>query len=102
MITANDITSRCPVSERPFYVVFRRGSDHETGAPFWSGGSLANDQSEALFKANEPPVYPDAAYDCFVLATTFDEAVALNRLGQRFTDAEVAIYRSPYPAMAAE
>lgn len=100
MITAQDITSRCPVSERPSYVIFRRSTYADTGEPFWSAVTRASDQREALFKANIQLPY-NPAHDCFILATTFAEAINLTRMGLHFTDAEIAIYRSPY-ATAAE
>jgi len=102
MLTENDIHYRTGVSERPRFVVFRRISDIETGEIFWTALTTAADAQEALFKANLKPMYPDPAHDRFILGTTFAEADNLIHSGQYFTDAEVAIYRSPYPSLAAE
>ncbi|WP_420584916.1 hypothetical protein [Ruegeria sp.] len=102
MLTVNDITSRCPVSEKPAYLVFRRSTDKQSGQAFWHVGALLRGAQRAIDNANDPSAYPDAANDAFVVATTFKEAVNLQDADPRFTDAEVAIYRSPYPSLAAE
>lgn len=94
MFTADQIKSLCPLSKRPFYVVFRRSSDKETGVPFWYGVKVASDKSEAVFSANIQLPYPNPAHDCFVLETTFEEAhnlVGLN--APKLSDDEVSIYR---------
>jgi hypothetical protein len=101
MITVNDIHYRNGVSDRPRFVVFQRMSEAETGEIFWAPLSTAESASEALFKANLSPMYPDAAFKRFVTGTTITEADNLIRSGVRFSDDEFASYRSPYP-MAAE
>ncbi|WP_299945286.1 hypothetical protein [uncultured Ruegeria sp.] len=99
MITANDITSRCPVSERPAYLVFERiipipGMMDQT--PFWSVTALTNDEEGAIDWANA-----ENERDVFVCAMSYAEASNIKHNHLTFTDAEVAIYRSPY-ATAAE
>lgn len=95
MLTANDISSRCPVSEKPWYLVFERKTPI-FGVAFWATTALTNDEQGALDWANA-----ESEREVFVCAMTYGEASAIRHNHLTFTDAEVAVYRSPY-ATAAE
>lgn len=96
-ITANDIVSRCPVSERPWYLVFERiipCPSMEDQTPFWATTAMTNDRDWALEWANA-----ETERDVFVSELTHQEASAIRHGHLTFNDAEVAIYRG-YPVAA--
>ncbi len=100
MLTENDITSRCPVSERPWYLVFERiipipGMVDQT--PFWAAMCMTNDREGVVDWANT-----EREREVFICALPYDQAANIRHNHLTFTDDEVAIYRSPYPTMAAE
>ncbi len=95
MLTVNDITSLCPVSEKPGYLVFER---HFRKPEFWKVLTLTNDQVGALEQAN---AIESGGEEAFVTAFRFEEAQNIRMARDLYTDEQVAHWRSPYP-MAAE
>lgn len=98
MLTVDNITSLCPVSERPWYLVFERiiprpSMDDQT--PFWATTAMTNDRDGALEWANA-----ETERDVFVCELTYREASAIRRGHLTFNDVEVARYRNPYPVAA--
>ena len=95
MIDANDIHSRCPVSEKSSYLVFE-WKQPIFGAGFWATTALISDREEALGWANAQVNDRGDRAECFVCAVTRDEGENIRRNHLTFTDEEVAIYRAPY------